>query len=1083
MTKARFAAYIFAGLLVLALLPSLASAQSTISGQVRDTSGAVVVNATVEAASDVLIERVRSVRTNSEGRYAIVDLRPGTYVVTATATGFASVKQTIEVPANVTVPVDAEMKVGSVGETVNVEARVATVDVENVAHPETLTRAEMDALPTGRYMQSIASYVPGAHLNLPDIGGSQQIEQNYISVHGNDSVHDTYLLDGMIVNTTYLDGAIQQYIDNEVIQETTYQSSNATADVSGGGMMTNLVPKDGGNTFHLQVFAGGSGGSGFWQGDNLNHTISLRNCPPGSAANCNPTFGQKITDKIEDFDGSFGGPIIKDKLWFLLTGRDQLTYAQAGGSFYPDGKPGIQDGYIYQGSLRLTYQMNSKNKFSAFWLRNWKYKAHEIFDGGQEGYLPSDPSTTSTQRNKWPMYYILQTKWTGTLTPRLITEAGMSLSKLDYNDLYQPGLDQAPGTLGFYQYTTQRDDGTLLRFVAPRSNQHYVTSRTAFTGSAGYITGSHQIRIGGVGSFGPFKNSTNENGDGYISFVNGVPTSFTAINTPYFTWPRLDADIGLFAMDTWHFKRVAITAGIRWEYLAAEILSVNAPAGRFAPARNVPGITCDTVKGMGCWGNWAPRLGVVYDVFGNHKLALKAGAGKYNSAYATGFTNNFNPFARATETVPWTAVGANLPQCAPVLFKGIPSPNPNCFPTGGFNGVGAIAGAGAGVLGASPNPAFGAVASSTGIALDPNWHRDYNYQYNAGIQEEIARGVTLNFNWYRRSQYQQTLVENYAVPFSSWTETDIINPLDGSKIPFYGLSKAAGTPALYQTNAPQSLVKNVYTGYETSVIARLPRGMFAIFGWTVDRDLDRNCAATAGWSSAISGNRLNDPNNLRFCDMFGSSSLTGPWGLNVASLGNVGTPPWQNEFKVQGSLPIKWGIVGSASFYSNRYQGVIGATGYGAAVNTGGIINDGYLGRTWTLSAASTYPKNCVGCTPGAKVFANAPAGFNVLQGAETIELAGPGQVLTPRLNQLDVSLKRTFRFRDKYVIEPEIQAFNILNSSAAVTESVSLGGDATPFLPKSACGSSSAANCGVGGAVTTLTNPRLLRLALLFRF
>src|SRR3984893_9914811 len=139
MIKAKFAVYIFASLVVLALLPSLASAQSTISGQVRDTSGAVVANATVEASSDVLIERVRTVQTNGEGRYAIIDLRTGTYVVTATAPGFATIKQTIEVPANVTVPVDEEMKVGTVGETVNVEARVATVDVENVAHPETLT--------------------------------------------------------------------------------------------------------------------------------------------------------------------------------------------------------------------------------------------------------------------------------------------------------------------------------------------------------------------------------------------------------------------------------------------------------------------------------------------------------------------------------------------------------------------------------------------------------------------------------------------------------------------------------------------------------------------------------------------------------------------------------------------------------------------------------------------------------------------------------------------------------------------------------------------------------------------------------
>src|SRR5579864_7232196 len=201
MTKAKFATSIFAGFVVLMLLPTLASAQSTISGQVRDTSGAVMANATVEAASDVLIERSRTVTTNSEGRYAIVDLRPGTYVVTVTLMGFNTVKQTVVVPANVTVPVDAELKIGSVGETVTVEARVATVDVENTAHPLTLTRSEMDTLPTGRYMQSIASYTPGAHLNLPDIGGSQQVEQNYISLHGNGSVHDVYMLDGMLANT------------------------------------------------------------------------------------------------------------------------------------------------------------------------------------------------------------------------------------------------------------------------------------------------------------------------------------------------------------------------------------------------------------------------------------------------------------------------------------------------------------------------------------------------------------------------------------------------------------------------------------------------------------------------------------------------------------------------------------------------------------------------------------------------------------------------------------------------------------------------------------------------------------------
>src|SRR5690242_14023985 len=335
-SAANHVAFIAAAFFALLLLGMPAAAQSSISGVVHDTSGAVVANATVEAASDVLIERSRTVTTNAEGRYAIVDLRPGTYVVTVSSTGFVTVKQTVVVPANVAVPVDAELKVGAVGETVNVEARVATVDVENTAHPETLTRSEMDTLPTGRYMQSIASYVPGAHLNLPDIGGSQQVEQNYVSVHGNGSVNDVYMFDGMLVNTTYADGQIQQYIDNATIQETTYQTSNVTAEASGGGMYTNLIPKDGGNQFHVNFFGGGSGGSNFWQGNNLDPTLAAR----GLGA-------QDKTVKIEDFNGSFGGPIKRDKLWFLLTGREQITWTQAGASTYPDGRPGIQDGTIY----------------------------------------------------------------------------------------------------------------------------------------------------------------------------------------------------------------------------------------------------------------------------------------------------------------------------------------------------------------------------------------------------------------------------------------------------------------------------------------------------------------------------------------------------------------------------------------------------------------------------------------------------------------------------------------------------------------------------------------------------------------
>src|SRR6266850_2017556 len=105
----------------LALLPAAASAQSAIAGQVKDNTGAVLPGATVEAASPALIEGTRSVVTDGQGRYSVIDLRPGTYSVTVALPGFGTVvRQGIELPSNFTATVDVTLNVGSLQETVTV---------------------------------------------------------------------------------------------------------------------------------------------------------------------------------------------------------------------------------------------------------------------------------------------------------------------------------------------------------------------------------------------------------------------------------------------------------------------------------------------------------------------------------------------------------------------------------------------------------------------------------------------------------------------------------------------------------------------------------------------------------------------------------------------------------------------------------------------------------------------------------------------------------------------------------------------------------------------------------------------------
>jgi len=204
-----------------------------------------MVGVSVQAASEALIEKQRTVTTDGSGRYAIVDVRPGTYVITFTMQGFSTVKQSVEVPANTTVTIDGALRPGSIGETVNVEAVVATVDTQDVAHPVVLTREDMDQVPTARNMQSVGSLTPGAHLNTPDVGGEMQVQQTYLTAHGNQTNSDSYLLDGLLVNCTQSDGTIQTYIDNGIIQEATYQTSNVTAEVQAGGVYINMIPRMG----------------------------------------------------------------------------------------------------------------------------------------------------------------------------------------------------------------------------------------------------------------------------------------------------------------------------------------------------------------------------------------------------------------------------------------------------------------------------------------------------------------------------------------------------------------------------------------------------------------------------------------------------------------------------------------------------------------------------------------------------------------------------------------------------------------------------------------------------------------------
>jgi hypothetical protein len=816
------------------------SGQSAIAGLVKDATGGVLPGVTVEASSPALIEKSRSAVTNEAGQYRIVDLRPGSYRVTFTLPGFATViRDGIVLESNFVAPVNVDMSVGAVEQAITVSGASPIVDVQSSQRREVVNNEMLQALPTGRSFVTMAATVPAVSTGQFDVGGSTSMWQGgSLTVHGSLNVDSRTLIDGMIADAMFAGGQCSCVYDNEAqTEEIAVQVSGGSAENQLSGVLVNRIPRTGGNRLAAEFLTNYSNND--LASINLDADLRSRGL----------TVPAQLY-KQYDLNYTVAGPVVKDRVWFFFSGRNWAYNNYVAGALNADGTQAVDDNHIKSFPARLTAQVTPKNKVTAMFNWSEKVRGH--------ANLSATIAPEASLRQSQPAQHIGQAKWTSTLTSRLLLETGYNQTYNNAKYQYVPevivgtchspfsacpagtGYGSIPHqdlTLGLNTVAAVTGTGVQTGPQKMPTMSHYILS------SLSYVTGSHALKVGVQHRFGWQRDTRQDiNADLIQQYRNGVPTQVTIFNTPTSSRNNVDADLGVFVQDTWTRGRFTIAPGLRFDYFHTSIPAQSVPAGRFVPARDFAAI-----DDVASWKNVSPRIGGSYDLFGNGTTAIKGNAGAYVQSQGTGFAATYNPMVISTDTRTWNDLNRD----------DIAQENE---------------------LGPTSNVNFG-TRQNQNPAEDIR--RPYQWVYDLALQHELVRGVGLSVSYNRRDFYKIIWTENLLAPVSAYTLTSVPHPsVAGETIPIYNLNPAAqGQINLLDDNSPNN--RMFYQGVDVTLNVR----------W---RGASLNGGTSTGRTRSVTCD-VQDPNNFLYCDqtaydvpfrtLFRLSGTYGlPWGIRASGV-------------------------------------------------------------------------------------------------------------------------------------------------------------------------------------------------------